>query len=186
MSTLTSEAKAKLAQTVRTLRERLLTDLHNAADSAYRLALPLAQAGLDEEHRVKRQRLEAWLDEQTRSNARGKQETVAQARERHRLTAEKLAAATLLNRIVVIKHMEALGLIRPAVVTGGWQSPGYREFRACAPALLRDDTEGFSTLLHLLYEELAQELPGLFGDVGVSGLLPIPAATLRAVIEVMR
>ena len=184
MSTLTSEAKAKLAQTVRTLRDRLLTDLHNAADSAYRLALPLAHAGLDEEHRVKRQRLEAWLDEQTRSNARGKQETVAQARERHRLTAEKLAAATLLNRLVVIKHMEALGLIRPAVVTGGWQSPGYREFRACAPVLLRDDTEGFSTLLHLVYEELAQELPGLFGDVGVSGLFPIPAATLRAVIEV--
>jgi hypothetical protein len=57
MSTLTSEAKAKLAQTVRTLRERLLIDLHNAADSAYRLALPLAQAGLDEEHRVKRQRM---------------------------------------------------------------------------------------------------------------------------------
>ena len=172
-----------MAQTVRTLRERLLTDLHNAADSAYRLAIPLAKAGLDEEHRVQRQRLEAWLDEQTRSNAPGKQETVAQARERHRHTAEKLAAATLLNRIVVIKHMEALGLIRPAVVTGGWQSPGYREFRAVAPALLRDDTEGFSTLLQLLYDELAQELPGLFGDVGVSGLFPIPAATLRAVIE---
>jgi len=49
---------------------------------------------------MKRQRLEAWLDEQTRSESRSKQETVAEARERHRFTAEKLAAATFLNRIV--------------------------------------------------------------------------------------
>jgi len=185
MSTLTPEAKNKLSNTIRTLRERLLTDLHNAADSAYRLSVPLAKSGLDEEHRMKRQRLEAWLDEQARSESRSKQETVAQARERHRLMAEKLAAATFLNRIVVIKHMEALELLKPKVVTGGWQSPGYREFRDFAPALLKDDTEGFNTLLQLLYDELAQELPGLFGDVGVTGLLPIPAATLRAVIEAL-
>ena len=152
MSTLTADAKNKLSTTIRTLRERLLTDLHNAADSSYRLSLPLEKAGMDEEHRVKRQRLEAWLDEQARSQARSKQETIAQARERHRRTAEKLAAATFLNRIVVIKHVEALGLIKPAVVTGGWQSPGYREFRDFAPALLRDGTEGFSTLLQLLYD----------------------------------
>ena len=184
MSTLTPEAKTKLSNTIRTLRERLLTDLHNAADSAYRLSVPLAKSGLDEEHRMKRQRLEAWLDEQARSESRSKQETVAQARERHRLTAEKLAAATFLNRIVVIKHMEALELLKPKVVKG-WQSPGYREFRDFAPALLKDDTEGFNTLLQLLYDELAQELPGLFGDVGVTGLFPIPAATLRAVIEAL-
>jgi hypothetical protein len=185
MSTLTPEAKNKLSNTIRTLRERLLTDLHNAADSAYRLSVPLAKSGLDEEQRLKRQRLEAWLDEQARSESRSKQETVAQARERHRLTAEKLAAATFLNRIVVIKHMEALELLKPKVVTEGWQSPGYREFRDFAPALLKDDTEGFNTLLQLLYDELAQELPGLFGDVGVTGLFPIPAATLRAVIEAL-
>jgi hypothetical protein len=185
MSTLTPEAKNKLSNTIPTLRERLLIDLHNAADSAYRLSVPLAKAGLDEEHRMKRQRLEVWLDEQARSESRSKQETVAQARERHRLTAEKLAAATFLNRIVVIKHMEALELLKPKVVTGGWQSPGYREFREFATALLKDDTEGFSTLLQWLYDELAQELPGLFGDVGVTGLFPIPAATLRAVIEAL-
>ena len=46
MSTLTPEAKNKLSNTIRTLRERLLTDLHNAVDSVYRLSVPLAKAGL--------------------------------------------------------------------------------------------------------------------------------------------
>lgn len=35
---------------MRTLRECLLTDLHDAADSVYPLAVPLAKAGLNEEH----------------------------------------------------------------------------------------------------------------------------------------
>ncbi|MEC4816244.1 MAG: hypothetical protein SAK29_23705 [Scytonema sp. PMC 1069.18] len=48
MSYLTPEAKLKLSNTIRQLRERLLTDLHNAVDSTYRLSLPFAQAGLAE------------------------------------------------------------------------------------------------------------------------------------------
>ncbi len=51
--------------------------------------------------------------------------------------------------------MEAIGLIKPNVATGGWQSPGYREFREFAPDLIRDETEGFGLLLQLLYDELA-------------------------------
>ena len=182
MSHLSPAAKSKLSTTIRTLRDRLLTDLHNGLDSTYRLSSPLEKAGLAEEQYRKRQRLEQWLDEQAR--AEGKKEKV-QARERHRLGAEKLAAATLLNRIVAIKQMEALGLIKPALVTGGWQSPGYRELRDFATDLLKDETEGFGTLLQLLYDELALDLPGLFGDVGITTLIPIPASTLRAVIEAL-
>ena len=77
MSHLTPEAKSKLSATIRTLRDRLLTDLHNGLDSTYRLSSPLAKAGLAEEQYRKRQRLEQWLDEQAR--AEGKQ-----ARDRHR------------------------------------------------------------------------------------------------------
>lgn len=182
MSHLTPETKFKLSTTIRALRDRLLTDLHNGLDSTYRLSIPLEKAGLAEEQRAKRQWLEQWLDEQARAEGKGKK---AQVRERHRLAAEKLAAATFLNRIVAIKQMEAHGLIKPALVTGGWQSPGYRELRDFATDLLKDETEGFGTLLQLLYDELALELPGLFGDVGVMGLIPIPASTLRAVIEAL-
>jgi Eco57I restriction-modification methylase len=185
MSHLTPEAKSKLSNTIRSLRERLITDLHNAVDSVYRLSVSLTKAGLAEEQYIKRQRLEQWLDEQSRSETKGKKGKNESVRERHLHTAEKLAAATLLNRLVVIKQMEAHGLIKPAVVTGGWQSPGYREFRDFAPELLKDETEGYGTILQLLYDELAQDLPGLFGNVGVTALFPIPASTLRAVIEAL-
>ena len=79
--------------------------------------------------------------------------------------------------------MEALGLLRGKVVTGGWSSPAYREFRDFAPDLCKDDTEGYGFLLSLLYDELALDLPGLFGKVGLTELFPIPASTLRAVID---
>jgi hypothetical protein len=104
-------------------------------------------------------------------------------RERHYRSALKLAAAMFLNRIVVIRHMEAVGLIKPAVVTGGWNSPGYREFRDFAPALTKDECEGFSVLLGLLFDELTLDLPGLFGDVGITGLFPDPTVSLRGVVE---
>ncbi|MBN3868765.1 MAG: BREX-6 system adenine-specific DNA-methyltransferase PglX [Nostoc sp. JL33] len=185
MSYLTPEAKSKLSSTIRALRERLLTDLQNAIESTYRLSITtLNKAGLAEEQRVKRQRLEQWLDEQSRSQGKSKKQE-NEIRDRYLKTAVKLAAATLLNRLVVIKQMEAHGLIKPAVLTGGWQSRGYREFRDFAPDLCKDETEGYGTLLQLLYDELAQELPGLFGNVGVTALFPIPASTLRAAIEAL-
>ncbi|WP_242055726.1 BREX-6 system adenine-specific DNA-methyltransferase PglX [Nostoc flagelliforme] len=185
MSYLTPEAKSKLSSTIRALRERLLTDLQNAIESTYRLSIKtLNKAGLAQEQQVKRQRLEQWLDEQSRSQGKSKKQEL-EIRDRYLKTAVKLAAATLLNRLVVIKQMEAHGLIKPAVLTGGWQSRGYREFRDFAPDLCKDETEGYGTLLQLLYDELAQELPGLFGNVGVTALFPIPASTLRAAIEAL-
>lgn len=189
MSYLTSEAKAKLSSTIRTLRERLLTDLQNAAESVYRLSIRSTnQAGLTEAHREQRRRLETWLDEQVRAESAGQKLSDSKKqgiRERCLLSAQKLAAATLLNRLVVIKQMEALGLVKPAVVTEGWQSPGYREFREFAPELCRDETEGYGTLLQLLYDELALEMPGLFRKVRLTSLFPIPAGTLRAVVEAL-
>ncbi|MEH1970122.1 BREX-6 system adenine-specific DNA-methyltransferase PglX [Nostoc sp.] len=185
MSYLTPEAKSKLSSTIRALRERLLTDLQNAVESTYRLSITaVSKAGLAEEQRVKRQRLEQWLDEQSRSQSKSKKQD-SEIRDRYLKTAVKLAAATLLNRLIVIKQMEAHGLIKPAVLTGGWQSRGYREFRDFAPDLCKDETEGYGTLLQLLYDELAQELPGLFGNVAVTALFPIPASTLRAAIEAL-
>ena len=181
MSTLTPEAKQLLSSTIRALRARLLQDLKVQADRCYRLSLPAAEAGLDEAHAMRRSRLDAWLDERVRATKPRKAE--AAARERLLAQCVKEAGATLLNRIVLVRHLEAMSLSIPAVVTGGWNSRGYREFREFCPALTADDTEGYATLLQFLFDELAVDLPGLFGDVGLTSLFPIPAATLREVIE---
>jgi hypothetical protein len=191
MPYLSPDAKSKLSSTVRSLRARLLTDLKNAAESTYRLSIPSIQkANLAEEQRIKRQRLEAWLDEQVRAETAGlkkapKDAVKQEIQTRHLQNAIKLAGATLLNRLVVIRQMEAMGMIRPVVITGGWSSAAYREFQEWAPDLCKDDTEGYALLLNLLYDELALELPGLFGKVGLTELFPIPASTLRAVIEAL-
>lgn len=120
-----------------------------------------------------------------RSGSRGAKESDAQARERHLKTALKLAAATFLNRLVVLRQLEAQGLTRVKVVTGGWNSPGYAEFREFAPALLAGESEGYDTLLRLTFDELALDMPGLFGEVGVNALIPIPTSTLRATVEAL-
>ena len=193
MPYLTPDAKNQLSRTIRSLRARLLTALHNAAASTYRLSIDkLDKARLAEEPREKRRRLAAWLDEQVRAEAatltlKGEKLEKAKGaiRDRTLHNAIKLAAATLLNRLIVIRQMEALGLLRSKVVTGGWSSPAYREFRDFAPDLCKDATEGYGFLLSLLYDELALDLPGLFGKVGLTELFPIPASTLRAVIDAL-
>src|ERR1017187_9057588 len=182
---LTPEAKAKLSKTIGELRGRLLRDIHDATEGAYRMSLSASQAGLDEAQRIKRARLETWLEERGRATRpKGKPEHKA-ACERIRLSAEKEAAATLLNRLVLIRHLEAMGLSKPEVLNGGWNSKGLREYREFAPGVGDDDTEGCAQLLQLLFDELAVDLPGLFGDVGATRLFPIPASTLREVVEAL-
>lgn len=182
MPTLTPEAKQLLATTIRSLRDRLLRDIRAEAERRYRLSVTLRQAGLNEAHRRRRERLEAWLDERVRG-AKPKKGTENDVRARLLDQAIKEAAATLLNRLILVRHLEALGLSKPLVVTGGWNSKGYREFREFAPALAGDETEGYHTLLQILFDELALDLPGLFGDVGLTRLFVIPASTLREIVE---
>ena len=192
---LTPEAKKRLAETIRGtqqapdkgVRARLLGAIRNEADRRYRLSVPLGEAGLDEAHRKRRERIESWIDERARAAKPKNKTELAAIRERLLRQAEKEAAATLLNRLILLRHLEALGLSKPLVVTGGWNSRGYREFREFAPTLCTngttDATEGYQTLLQLLFDELAVDLPGLFGDVGLTRLFPVPAATLREIVE---
>jgi hypothetical protein len=188
---LNPDAKKLLAETIRGttqapekgLRARLLVAIHDEADRRYRLSVPIAEAGLDETHRSRRKRIEDWLDERTRATKPKNKAEQRATRDRLLTQAETESAATLINRLVLLRHLEALGLSKPVVVTGGWKSAGYRDFREFAPGLTGDDTEGYSTLLQYLFEELAVDLPGLFGDVGLTRLFPVPAATLREVIE---
>ncbi|MCU0937002.1 MAG: BREX-6 system adenine-specific DNA-methyltransferase PglX, partial [Gammaproteobacteria bacterium] len=181
---MTPEAKRRLSGTVRSLRERLLEDLHAATESAYRLSVRARDAGLAEAARVRRQRLEEWVEEQVRGEAA--QGRAARTPEDFRREVEKQAAYTFLNRLVILRLMEAMGLRAPAVVSGGWESPAYRDFRELAPALVQgDESEGYAFLLRLVFEDLAVDLPGLYGPAGVADLVPVGAATLRHVVEAL-
>lgn len=188
---MTSDAKRALSATIRSLRARLLEDLHDATESAYRMAIRARDAGLDEVARVSRSRLEAWMREQARAQASGRAQASDRCAEDFRREAEKQAAYTLLNRMVFLRLMEAPGpdekpLRAPAVVIGGWQSRAYQDFRQLAPALVRvDDSEGYAFLLRLVFEDLAADLPGLYGPAGVADLIPVPASTLRHVVDAL-
>ena len=142
---MTPEAKRKLATTIRELRAYLLEALHAATETEYRFGIKKAQdADLDEARTARRHRFEQWMQEQVRAEARSKKKSPRDYQE-FRQEAEKQAAYTLLNRLVFLRLLEAADLRAPAphVVTGGWQSRGYRDFRELAPALVQDDpTEG--------------------------------------------
>ena len=183
---MTPDAKKALSSTIRALRQRLLDDLRIATESAYRLSVRAQDAGLDEAARTKRKRLDSWLDEQVRAQPAG-------GRHRERVDflreAEQQAAYTLLNRLVILRLMEEPGLSdqplrKPPLIKGGWNSRAYQDFRDLARGVVRDEpTEGFAFLLQLVCEELAEDLPGLFGSAGIADLIPIPAATLRYAVE---
>jgi Eco57I restriction-modification methylase len=188
---LTPEAKALLARTIRgtqqsaegSLRERLCTGIADAAEGHYRLGVSMRDARLDDERRRKRERLEAWLDERARASGADARAELVAARDRAFRDGVKLAGATFLNRIVLLRQLEAFKLQVPAVVTGVWQSSGYKAFRDFAPSLCDDESGGYAALLALVFDELAVDLPGVFGDVGVTRLLPVPPAVLREVLE---
>ncbi len=143
--------------------------------------MPAGDAELPEAAAVKRQRFEGWLDEQVRAQTGSKERRTA---DDFRREVEKQAAYTLLNRLVILRLMEAADLRSPKVVTGGWESPAYKTLRELAPAVVRgDETEGYAFLLQLVFEDLATDLPGLYGPVGMADLVLIPTATLRHVVE---
>src|SRR5690554_360614 len=63
---LDSATKEALRKTIRGLREKLVAELSQAAKSEYHLDVSLDKAQLPEARRCRRERLEAWLDEQIR------------------------------------------------------------------------------------------------------------------------
>ncbi len=138
--------------------------------------------------RARRARLEGWLDEQVRA-AKPEKGKKNELHDRFYRQAVLEAAHTLLNRLVFVRILEHHNLLAehaPLVVTGAWKSPGYvNEFFGYAGPLADDDSRGLRVLLDAIYAELSLDLPGLFGDVGLTALFPVPASTLRAVLDVL-
>ncbi len=179
---MTPDAKKLLATTIRALRARLLAELASRTESVYQLGLKAKDTTLDEETACKRRRLEEYLEDQVRAQP-GRDKPAD-----FRQEVEQTAAYTLLNRLVVLRIMEATGLRRQALVTQGWESPAYKTFRDLAPTLRDDESEGYELLLHLVFEELAGELPGLYGPAGPGGvaeLIQVPPSILRHAIEAL-
>ncbi|WP_166459734.1 hypothetical protein [Amycolatopsis pithecellobii] len=85
-----------------------LDDLHDATESAYRLNVYIRDAGLNEAARARRRRLKSWIDEQMRAQAAAKVKDKRSADD-FRRDAEKQAAYTLLNRLVILRLLEAPG-----------------------------------------------------------------------------
>src|SRR5690242_15971489 len=112
--TMTSDAKRALAQTIRRLRKQLLADLRHETERVYRLSPGAAKTPLREAVRRRRERLEGWLDEQVRALP-AKSRTGA--RERLFDDVIKDAAATLLQRLVYVRLLEACRLRPVPVVT---------------------------------------------------------------------
>src|SRR4051812_3654243 len=101
----------------------------------FRSASLMVERGMSEAPRASRCRLETWVAEQLRvqeaSEITGKRARTAAEFARE---VEKQAAYTLLNRLVLLRLLEAPGpgghpLRAPAVVTGGWESRAYQDFR---------------------------------------------------------
>lgn len=193
---MTPDAKGKLARTIRALRAQLLADFAEAVEREYRLSIPAEKAKLTQEMSRKRARLEDWIGERQRAEQdragkkKGKKSEKLQESTRSRLIDEVVQEAgyTLLNRLVYLRILEGTGLRSDKLIAKGWSSTAYQDFRELAAALTSvasDETEGYAFLLQLVFDELAVELPGLFGDVGLTTLVPVPPATLRSVVEAL-
>ena len=184
MPEMAPEAMEALSVTVRRLRPFLETDFARQLDRRFRLSVPTANAELDARHHALRVRLETWLGERTRARTTEGQKAADTRAVVRAAAISDLASRTLL-RLFLLRQLEASGVSRPALLTGGWTSKAYLEFRDHAPALVEgqhaDDYEGLDFLLKLLFDELAIDLPGLYGVGPLDEFFVLSPAALREV-----
>jgi hypothetical protein len=186
---LDQKAKEALRKGVRGLRERLILELTNEAKSEYQLDIPSDKAKLTARRSEHRNRLEASLLERSRLATKSPSKAKTKSGEvdalELRLAATE-AAHTLLNRLIFLRILEHHGVLKPALVTGGWDSPAFaQEFSNYGAEFKSEPSRGYLALLEAVYAELALDLPALFGPVGVTALFPVPVPTLRAVLELV-
>ncbi|MEO7032445.1 MAG: DNA methyltransferase [Polyangiaceae bacterium] len=189
MPEMAPEAMDALASSVRRLRTLLETDLSRQLDRRFRLSVPSVNAGLEAKELALRTRLEGWLAERARARHSSGSGGSAASSSVASTSLESDMASTALLRLFLLRQLEACGVSRPPVLSGGWSSKGYLEFRSFAPGLTdaegKDDFEGLDFLLKLLFEELAVELPGLYGEQPLDAYFTLSPAALRELIAVL-
>ncbi|MEO8179577.1 MAG: DNA methyltransferase [Deltaproteobacteria bacterium] len=174
-----------LAASVRRLRTLLEQDLATQLDRRFRLAVPSGQAGLDAKGQASRARWERWISERSRARAHTSKVPEALVCDEVRKLAESEMAARLLLQLVLLRQLEAAHVSRPAVLTGGWGSKGFLEFRDHAPGLTEGEYEGFDTLLGFLFDELAVDLPGLYDRHPLAPYFALSPAALQEVVAAL-
>ncbi|HEY4014317.1 MAG TPA: DNA methyltransferase [Polyangiaceae bacterium] len=178
-----------LSSTVRRLRAFLETDFARQIDRRFRLSVPAAKAGLDAKELLLRTRLEFWFAERARARAATSAPPSDPLLSEVRKTVESEMAAHGLLRLFLLRQLEACGVSRPALLSGGWSSKAYLEFRGHAPSLTDgqgdDDYEGLDFLLKLLFDELAVDLPGLYGERPLDRYFALSPSALREVVAVL-
>ncbi|MBK8256774.1 MAG: SAM-dependent methyltransferase [Polyangiaceae bacterium] len=186
MPEMAPEAMELLSSEVRRLRVLLEEDIRRTLDRRFRLSVPMASAHLGERERRLRKRLEEWLDERRRA---GKVAAMERTGPDVMAASTSEAAANLFLRLVLLKQLEASGVVRPPVLTGGWSSKGYLELRTHGPELVHkdgpDDYEGLDFLLKLVFDDLSVDLPGLYGERPLDPYFTLSPAALREVIAAL-
>ncbi len=88
-------------------------------------------------------------------------------------------AFTVLNRLSALRMAEARGLLIESVANG-YQAKGFQLYARVAGAALGETGDAYRVYLSSIFDELAQDLPGLFDRHSPQGrLFPREAALLR-------
>ena len=100
----------------------------------------------------------------------------AQAQVLERIVREQ--AFTVLNRLAALRLAEARGLLIESV-GNGYQAKGFRLYQGLAGTALGETGDAYRVYLFSIFDELAQDLPGLFDRYAPQGrLFPREAALL--------
>lgn len=91
-------------------------------------------------------------------------------------------AFTVLNRLAALLMMEARGQLVESV-SKGYQSRGYQLYSRIAGTSLGETGQAYQVYLFSLFDELAQELPGLFDRYAANGLLAPSETALRHLLD---
>ncbi len=93
-------------------------------------------------------------------------------------------AFTVLNRLAALRMAEARGLLIESV-GNGYQAKGFQLYARLAGTGLGETGEAYRTYLYSVFDELAQDLPGLFDRYSPQGLLFPREATLLPLLELI-
>lgn len=91
-------------------------------------------------------------------------------------------AFTVLNRLAALLMMEARGQLIESV-SKGYQSRGYQLYSKIAGTALGETGQAYQVYLFSVFDELAEELPALFGRYAANGLLFPRETALRALLD---
>ena len=88
-------------------------------------------------------------------------------------------AFTVLNRLAALRMAEARGLLIESV-SNGYQAKGFQLYSRLAGAGLGETGDAYRVYLHSIFDELSQDLPGLFDRYSPQGrLFPREAALIQ-------